>query len=115
MAEATEAGSNMVTVAEATEASSTVTPATGGVDVVMMSSTASSNLSAISLSASWMDWRASSLGVESVSLIQRRLICRALVCDVKEVDWIYLKVGKLFERLDWMKNLEVNKVSIDGR
>ena len=110
MAEATEAGSSMVTVTEATEASDMVMPATEGVDVVMMTSVVASNLAVISMPTSSMDRRASSLGVESVSLIQRRLIFRALMCDVKKVDFIYLKVDKLLERLDWMKNLEVNKV-----
>ena len=100
MAEATEAGSGIVM------------PARGGGDVVIMSSTAVSKLVAISLLTSWMDWRASlSLGVSgSVSLIQRRLIFRALMCDVKKVDFIYLKVDKLLERLNWVKDLDVNKV-----
>ena len=100
MAEATEAGSGIVM------------PARGGGDVVIMSSTAVSKLVAISLLTSWMDWRASlSLGVSgSVSLIQRRLICRALMCDVKEVDWLYLKIEELLEGLNWMKDLEVDNL-----
>ena len=84
--EVTEVRFSMVAVAEAAEASGMVMQATGGVGVVMMSSTAASNLAAINLPVSWIDWRASSLGVESVSLIQRRLICRTLVCDVRRLN-----------------------------
>ena len=30
--------------------------------------------------------------------------------DVEEVDWVYLEVDKLLERLDWVKNLEVEEM-----
>ena len=105
--EATEAA------AEAAESAGMVVPiTTGGTGVVLVLSMTASKLVATSLHALQRDAMALSFLVvsESVSLIQRCLVDRMLVCDVEYVDLVYPEIDELLKWLSWTENLKTYKI-----